>query len=155
VKVQSVPGKLTVKVTARDHAFLSDEPAHDGGDDLGATPFEYALAALGGCTVMTISHFIRRKGWQVEDITVELSHEKVDARTLPEAQGREGKVDIIRIYIQVKGPLSQEQVDRIRYIAGRCPVYRMLTGQPIVKEELDHVPSDAQATVFAFGDGVR
>lgn len=46
IRVQSQGGKLTVRVTARSHEFLADEPV-DSSDGLGPTPYELLLASLG------------------------------------------------------------------------------------------------------------
>lgn len=48
VVVRSIAGtKFGQQVTARNHNQISDEPAAVGGSDLGPTPYEQLLAALG------------------------------------------------------------------------------------------------------------
>lgn len=46
IRVQSQGDKLTVRVTARSHEFLADEPK-GSSDDRGPTPYELLLASLG------------------------------------------------------------------------------------------------------------
>lgn len=88
---------------------------------------------------MTVLLYVRRKGWPLESVTVELSHERVDARTLPDAAGEQGTVDLIRIYTVLKGQLDEEQRARIKAIAGRCPIHRTLARPPRIIEEMDVV----------------
>lgn len=46
VRVKSV-GNFTQVVTTTNHAIVADEPEHTGGDDLGFSPYELLLSALG------------------------------------------------------------------------------------------------------------
>ena len=75
---RSVGGRYTTQLTTSHHAIISDEPAPDG-DDLGPTPYELLLSALGACTSMTLLMYARRKGWPLEDVHVELTHDRLHA----------------------------------------------------------------------------
>ena len=80
---------------------------------------------------MTILLYTRRKGWPVESVTIECSHERV-----PASDTEKGYEDVIRQHIALKGDISIEQRDRIEYIAGRCPLHRFLDDSPTI---VDHV----------------
>ena len=54
--------------------MVADEPAVLGGHDVGPDPFEYLLAGLGACTVMTLRLYADRKGWPLEGTVVTLHH---------------------------------------------------------------------------------
>lgn len=48
VIVQSIDGtKFGQQVRTGDHVQFGDEPSTEGGSDLGPTPYEYLLSALG------------------------------------------------------------------------------------------------------------
>jgi len=45
---------LRTEMEAGGHTVIADEPEGLGGTDAGPTPYDYLLAALGGCTAMTL-----------------------------------------------------------------------------------------------------
>lgn len=113
-------------VTARTHEFVIDEPTGLGGGDLGPTPYEYLLGALSGCTAMTLRLYANRKGWPLESVEVGMrtsrSHE-IDCENCEKTA-----VGITRIErkVDLQGPLSDEQRQRLMEIADRCPVKQTL-----------------------------
>ncbi len=76
----------------------------------------------------------------MKSIEVESTHRRVHR------QGREncgvgegGFVDEIKVRILVEGALSGDQVERIRHIAGRCPVSRTIEAKPTILHEVEVV----------------
>jgi putative redox protein len=120
------PKGFRTDVQAGAHAIVVDEPTALGGTDMGPTPYDYMLAALGSCTVMTLRIYANRKGWPLEGATVQLrsgrSHEKdcEDCETKPVGLG------VIERKIELDGPLTDEQRVRLLQIADRCPVKQTL-----------------------------
>lgn len=60
--------------------FVVDEPASVGGEGAGPDPYTLLLAALGGCTSMTVMMYARRKEWNLERVSVKLSQQRVHAK---------------------------------------------------------------------------
>jgi putative redox protein len=141
-----MPEKVTVQyqpdynfaqlLTAPPHAFVSDEPSEKGGQDLGPSPYELLLWALGSCTSMTLLMYARNKGWDLAEVSVHLTHDRVHADDSQNAEGGTAKVDVITREISLRGKLSDEQQARLMEIAARCPVHRTLTGSPHVVDSL-------------------
>jgi putative redox protein len=141
VTVQYLPDyTYTQLLTAGRHAFVGDEPEEDGGEDLGPSPYELLLWALGSCTAMTLLMYARRKGWDLAEISVHLTHDRVHAKDCAECEETEGKVELIRREIVVRGDLTEEQRQRLLEIAGRCPVHRTITGNPKVVDSITGGP---------------
>lgn len=115
-----------VEITANSHTILADEPQSIGGDDLGPSPFELLLGSLAACTAMTVRMYAQRKEWPLEKINLSLNHQKISANACDDCLTLNGKVDVINIDIEFEGELSADQRERLRYIAGRCPVHRSL-----------------------------
>jgi putative redox protein len=129
---------LRCEVTVRDHEFVSDEPEDKGGGNEGPTPTELLLSALGGCTAMTLRMYAEHKGLKLEEVEVELQHDWVtrdDWEEWPEGEDRKRLPRILRS-IRVKGDLTEEQRERLAYIANRCPVHRTITERPVVVDDL-------------------
>lgn len=60
-------------------SFVIDEPSDVGGDGAGPGLYSLLLAALGGCTSMTVTMYGRRTGWKLERVTVGLSQGRIHA----------------------------------------------------------------------------
>ncbi len=137
VTVQYLPDyTYSQLLTAGRHASVADEPEGDGGDDLGPSPYELLLWALGSCTAMTLLMYARRKGWDLAECSVHLTHDRVHAKDSGEWEQETGKVELIRREISLRGQISEEQKERLLEIAGRCPVHKTITGSPTVVDSI-------------------
>ncbi len=122
-----------VNIDAGSFSILADEPQSVGGDNLGPSPFELLLASLAACTAMTVRMYAKRKEWAVEKINLSLDHEKVSADACDDCLTPNGKVDIININIDFEGDLTEDQVERLKFIAGRCPVHKSLVTETRIR----------------------
>jgi uncharacterized OsmC-like protein/alpha/beta superfamily hydrolase len=100
------------------HSLVADEPESVGGTDAGPTPTGLLVAALGACTTITLRMYADRKQWPLEEIGVRLQHKKMKTG--------EPKTTEISQTLELVGPLSAEQRERLLQIAQRCPVHRAL-----------------------------
>ena len=129
VQVESTGRGFEQRIVAGPHALAADEPASVGGGDAGPNPYDLLLAALGACTSMTLGMYARRKGWQLEKVIVRLSQERIHAEDCRACESKAGMVDRIEREVEVVGPLSEEQRQRLLEIAEKCPVHRTLVGE--------------------------
>ena len=132
---RSVGERYITQITSDRHSVIADEPVPEG-DDLGPSPYELLLAALGACTSMTLLMYARRKGWPLEQVQVELTHDRVHARDCEDCEGEEGRVEVIRRSIVLEGDLDAEQRQRLAEIATRCPVHKTLAAAPTIIDEV-------------------
>lgn len=134
-------GYMTEILTGK-HRLVVDEPVSLGGTDLGPTPYDYLVSALGACTSITLRMYANRKGWPLETIKVTLGHEKVHAADCMDCTTKEGFIDRIEREIELFGPLDAQQRERLIEIAARCPVHRTLHSEIHIKTVLKPTQRD-------------
>lgn len=130
---RSVGQRYTTQLTTEHHSIIADEPAPEG-DDLGPTPYELLLSALGACTSMTLLMYARRKGWPLQQVQVELTHDRVHVEDCVDCEDDDSRIELIRRQVVLVGPLSAEQRERLQEIAKRCPVHRTLEASPRIED---------------------
>jgi putative redox protein len=99
------------------HRLVIDEPEEDGGTNEGPSPTRTLAAALAACTAITTEMYANRKGWEVGELEVGVEMEYGEA-SVPRS---------FVVTLQVPRRLSEDQVARLKVIAGRCPVHRVLS----------------------------
>ena len=110
---------FTHKVDIRQHQLLADEPAIEGGDDEGPSPQELLAASLASCTAVTMEMYAKRKGWDLGPVEVECEYTPAER----------GCPTNFRLVLRLPSGTSDEQVERLRVIAAKCPVHRTLDGE--------------------------
>ncbi|WP_138431662.1 OsmC family protein [Fodinibius saliphilus] len=126
--------EFTTTLTAGSHELLGDEPTSvEGGKDKGPDPYDYLLMSLGTCTVMTVKMYANRKGWKVDDMYMELRHNKRHNEDCENCDDPNSKIDVIEKELIIEGDLSEKQLDRMLDISKKCPVHRTLMGDMKIK----------------------
>jgi len=121
------------------HAWTVDEPADAGGGDTGPRPGELLAASLASCTAITLRMYVSRKGWAVDEITVEVTSER-DA---------EANRTTFQCRVSATGNLTDEQRARLLHIAKACPIHKMLTNPVEIRTELVAAPEIASPSTDA------
>ena len=119
--------KYTHDIEVRDHHLVADEPEDAGGDDHGPSPQELLAASLASCTAITIEMYAQRKGWNVDGL-------EVDCDYTPAERGSPTRFELV---MRMPAHLSDEQVERLRVIAAKCPVHRTLEGAGLFDERVE------------------
>jgi len=129
VVVRGSASGFSQEILAGRHRMTADEPASAGGTDTGPSPYDFLLAALGACTSMTLGMYARRKGWPLEEVTVNLRHSKIHISDCADCETKNAMLDRIDRDIHMAGSLTMEQRTKLLEIADKCPVHRTLTSK--------------------------
>ena len=119
----------THEVEVDGHHVITDEPPEAGGNDEGPSPTRLLTASLAACTATTVEMYADRKGWDVGALEVD-----VEFHPAPR-----GETSCFEVEVRIPTPLSDDQVERIKVIAGKCPVHRTLTGDVEVEDRVEAV----------------
>jgi putative redox protein len=122
-------GSLRQAVRIRDHQLTIDEPTDKGGSDQGPSPQEILAASLAACTAITMEMYAKRKGWDVGDVEVACDY-------TPAERGCPTRFNLV---MRFPDTLGDEQVERLRVIAAKCPVHRTLEGEVMFDERVERV----------------
>jgi putative redox protein len=128
-----VTGTYQHDVKVREHYVSADEPKDAGGDDSAPNPQELLAASLAACTAITMEMYAQRKGWNIGPV-------EVDCEYQPAERGCPTRFELI---MRLPEGLSTEQVDRLRTIAAKCPVHRVLDGEVMFEERIEMMPAVA------------
>ncbi|WP_070138144.1 bifunctional alpha/beta hydrolase/OsmC family protein [Crocinitomix algicola] len=123
-----VEDNFTTSINTKNHGIIADEPKKVGGNDFGMAPFELVSAGLAACTVMTLKLYAQRKGWDLNEVYTYVNHSKevIDGE----------KKDVFSKTLDFVGDLDEKQKERLRQIAGKCPVHKTLQQSSEIKTEI-------------------
>lgn len=103
-----------VELSSGQTAYF-DEPEDKGGTARAPNPVETLGAALASCTANTLRLYADRKEWDMTGLEVEVTTEF--ERYAPSK---------FTVDISYPDGLNQDQLDRLRQIAQKCPVHKAL-----------------------------
>jgi putative redox protein len=118
---------FTHRVDVRQHQLVADEPTEHGGDDEGPSPQELLAASLASCTAVTMEMYAKRKGWDVGPVEVQVEY-------TPAERGCPTRFSLA---LRFSNSCTDEQVERLRVIAAKCPVHRTLDGEVMFEDRVE------------------
>jgi putative redox protein len=117
-------GGYTHDVEVDGHRLVIDEPEAAGGANEGPSPTRVGAAALAACTAITVEMYAARKGWHLGDVEVDVDMEIANHA-----------IESFTVTMRVEGELDDARLERLRVIAGKCPVHRALASETPVSIE--------------------
>lgn len=119
-RIRGISFKKSYKVIlhTEGHTIISDEPLEEGGSDEGMNPYELLSGSLASCTAITIQMYLERKGWDIEELIVDVN--------LKSSNEEKFVKNVFERKLTVKSKLEDSQLDRLKYIADICPVSKII-----------------------------
>ena len=117
---------FTTEMKVGNHFLMADEPTSFGGNDYGPSPYDLVSAGLSACTAMTIQMYVKRKGWDLQNVEVHTNYSKSHATDCEDCENASAKIDTFNREIKLTGNLDDKQIQRILQIADKCPVHKTL-----------------------------
>ena len=137
IVTSSGKGKFQQEVVSENHKLIADEPKSFGGDDTGPSPYDFLSIALGTCTSITLEMYAERKGIELDQVLVNVSHEKVHAEDCEDCgDDKQGRVDRFERTLDIRGDIDDATRQRLLEIADKCPVHKTLENSSAVVTKL-------------------
>lgn len=112
-----------VAVKARNFTMYVDEPPQLGGQDKGANPVEYVLAALAGC-LNVVAHLVAKEmGITLHELSIEIQGILNPARFQGKSYQERAGYKQIEVLINVKADADEKTLAKwLKVVEERCPV---------------------------------
>lgn len=127
---------FTTSIQTRKHSFIADEPESIGGDDFGPSPYDFLSAGLAACTTMTLKMYAQRKGWDLQEVYAYITYSKKHSDDLNLDVDKPTRFDHLQKRLKFIGDLDEEQMQRLKEIASKCPVHKTLQSDVIIDTEI-------------------
>ncbi|WP_448517652.1 OsmC family protein [Pseudothermotoga sp.] len=112
-----------VQVKARNFTMYVDEPPQLGGEDKGANPVEYLLAALAGC-LNVVGHMVAKEmNMQLDGLTIDIEGVLNPAKFQGKSNAERAGYKQIDVTIRAKTNAPDDVLKKwIETVESRCPV---------------------------------
>jgi len=111
------------EASARGHHLLSDQPPSNSGTDIGMTPPEVLLSALGTCAGYYAVEYLKARGLECRDLAVRVTAEKA---TQPARLGS------LRVEVTTPGLDAGREAGVLRAVK-TCLIHNTLSHPPAIE----------------------
>lgn len=126
-------GSVATRVRAGGHEFWVDEPAALAGDDVAASPVEYALGALIACQIVVFRLYSNALGIPFDEIVVRAEGDLDAARLFGKDPSVRPGFNAVRLHIDLSGPEPAARYEELRQVVdAHCPVLDLFTNPTAV-----------------------
>lgn len=121
--VVTYAGGDALRIAARGHELLSDQPVEDGGEDTALTPTEIFIGGLGACVAFYAERFLRRNALSTDGMKVECTY------LWAESPHRVGEIEI---HVEAPG-LTEARRAAFSRVVEHCTIHNTLVQPPAVR----------------------
>ncbi len=127
---------FTTSIQTAKHTLLADEPESAGGNDFGPSPYDLLSAGLAACTVMTLKLYAERKKWDLQEVYAYITYSKKHSEDLLSDEKTPPRFDHLLKKLKFVGNLDNQQKEKLKEIASKCPVHRTLLSDIVIDTEI-------------------
>ncbi|GBF12163.1 OsmC family protein [Tepidibacillus infernus] len=114
---------LKVEAESRGFKVIVDEPQQMGGSNLGMTPVELLLSALGSCLTITITMFSKAFHIDIKDLKVDVEGDFDPMGAMGNDPNARSGFTEIRVNIHISSDAPESRIHRLIEMAEqKCPV---------------------------------
>ena len=136
--VSDFDGACQTHDRSKPFVFEEDEPPVLLGEDKGANPVEYALAALAGCLTTSLVYHAAAKGIKIEEVESRLEGSLDLHGFLGLSESVRNGYESIRVTFKIKADAPEETLKELVELAQkRSPVFDIITNPVPVSVELE------------------
>jgi len=126
--INDFDGACQTHTRSQPFVFDKDEPPVLLGNDHGANPVEYALAALNGCLTTTLIYHAAAQGVKIEEVESTLSGDLDIQGLLGMSDKVRNGYEKIKVTFKVKSDASEEKIKELVELAQkRSPVFDIIS----------------------------
>ena len=116
-------GDFRFLVRTRGHECALDLPRPKGGSDVGPTPPELFVGALGACIGVYLVDYCERAGLPTEGLSMEAEYDTTE---------RPSRISSIRLGVNLPEGIPEERCQALQKVAESCLVHNTLLCRPDV-----------------------
>lgn len=125
--------QLRVKVSARQHTIILDEPQSLGSSDAGMTPIEALLGALGACKCIVAKSYAKKFNVTFNEIYVKIEGElDTDGFLGLNSDAKIGLSEVKTTYHFESSSPQEDIAALVAFVDKTCPVADSLVNTPIL-----------------------
>ncbi|OUC16419.1 MAG: hypothetical protein B0A82_01680 [Alkalinema sp. CACIAM 70d] len=120
-------GQTQFQVIARNHVSWSDHPFRSGGTDIGMTPSEWLLGAIGTCAGAYVVQYCEAQGIDPKGLTMTVFGQ---VENLPQ------RINYIRVEVHIPHPLEFQHITGIKQVIESSLIHNTLSHSPVITTEI-------------------
>lgn len=122
------------------HTWRADEPPEAQGTDVGPTPYEILLGALGACTCITLALYCRHKKIALKAVNASFEYDRIHADDCEDCDDdTTGFIDRVTTRVRIAGSFDDAQRKRLAEVAARCPVHKTLANGVKIRDQVEFI----------------
>lgn len=111
-------GALRQRIDIGQHQLFADMNVLAGGQDSAPDPHDLFDASLAACKALTLMLYAKQHNIPLQRVSINLQRDASQERA---------KIYALDIGLQLIGPLSDEERQKLLLIADKCPIHKLMS----------------------------